>query len=114
MRWLTVILVLVLIATQYPLWFGRGGMLHVYALKKQIAQQRSLNVQLEHRNEALAAEVVDLKTGYSAIEERARYELGMIKGNEQYIQIIGDPINAPPEDVAAVVANSLKTDRPVQ
>ena len=114
MRWLTLALLILLIAIQYPLWLGKGGFLHVYTLKQQIAEQKALNAQLQLRNEALAAEVVDLKTGYSAIEERARYELGMIKGNEQYVQIIGDPVNAPPEDVAAVAANSLKTSKQVQ
>jgi len=114
LRWLTLTLLVLLAAIQYPLWLGKGGWIHVYNLKRQIAEQKTLNAALDRRNEALAAEVVDLKTGYSAIEERARYELGMIKRNEKFVQIIGDPISAPPANVAEIAANSLKINKQTQ
>ena len=87
MRWLTFILVLLLAVLQYPLWFGKGGWLRVQEVGEQVEQQRETNKQLEIRNAGLDAEVKDLKQGYDAIEERARYELGMIKQDEVFVQI---------------------------
>lgn len=79
-----------LIALQYPLWFGNGGVLAVWELKREIAAQREENARLTERNQALAAEVIDLKEGLAAIEERARIELGMIKKGETFYQVIDD------------------------
>jgi cell division protein FtsB len=76
---------------QYPLWFGKGGWLRVWEVDQQIAQQREVNVRLTSRNGALDAEVRDLKQGLEAIEERARSELGMIRQDEIFFQVLDDP-----------------------
>lgn len=90
LRLVTIGLIALLIVLQYPLWFGNGGVLAVRELKKEIAAQREENAKLRERNQALAAEVVDLKQGLAAIEERARVELGMIKKGETFYQVIED------------------------
>lgn len=87
MRWLSVALVGLLVLIQYPLWIGKGGWLRVWEVDRQLTLQREANRKLEVRNAGLDAEVRDLKTGYDAIEERARYELGMIKQDEVFVQI---------------------------
>src|SRR5690348_18108465 len=87
MRWLALALVLLIAALQYPLWLGKGGWLHVREYDRQLAAQREANAKLKMRNEALDADVRDLKTGSEAIEERARAELGMIRHDEVMFQI---------------------------
>jgi cell division protein FtsB len=82
----TFTLALLLALIQYPLWFGKGGWLRVWDLEKQLAQQRLVNSGLESRNQALDSEVQDLRQGLAAIEERARYELGMVRPNEFFVQ----------------------------
>ena len=86
MKWPTWVLVVLLILLQYPLWFGKGGWLRVQELERQLAAQREVNQTLEARNAAHEAEVRDLKTGYEAIEERARHELGLVKEGEVFVQ----------------------------
>jgi cell division protein FtsB len=86
MRWLALVLLALLLALQYPLWFGKGGWLQVRELSAQVQSQKAKNAQLKARNDALDAEVRDLKQGYDAIEERARSELGMIKQDEVFFQ----------------------------
>ena len=86
MRWPTWVLVALLILLQFPLWFGKGGLLRVQELERQLADQREVNQQLEARNASLDAEVRDLKSGYEAIEERARFELGLVKDGEVFVQ----------------------------
>lgn len=80
-------LVVLLLLLQYPLWLGRGGWLRVWEMERQLAAQRELNRGLEARNAGLDAEVRDLKGGYEAIEERARYELGYIRPDEVFVQV---------------------------
>ena len=87
MRWPVFILIALLAALQYPLWFGKGGWLRVWEVNRQLAGQRETNQKLESRNAGLEAEVRDLKTGLDAIEERARFELGLTRPGELYIQI---------------------------
>jgi cell division protein FtsB len=87
MRWPTWILVALIALLQYPLWLGKGGWLRVWDMDRQLAAQREVNQKLESRNAGLDAEVRDLKTGFEAIEERARYELGMIKPGEVFVQV---------------------------
>jgi len=87
MRWPTWVLIALLLGLQYPLWFGKGGLLRVAELERQLTSQREVNQQLEARNASLEAEVRDLKTGYEAIEERARYELGLVKDGEVFVQV---------------------------
>ena len=78
-----------IVAIQYPLWLGKGGWLRVWDVDRQLDTQQDKNARLETRNNALAAEVKDLKQGHEAIEERARYELGMVKNDELFFQIPG-------------------------
>lgn len=87
MRWLSAALVALLVLLQYPLWLGKGGWLRVWEAGRQLQQQQDSNKRLEERNAGLDAEVRDLKQGYEAIEERARFELGMIKQDEVFVQI---------------------------
>jgi len=75
---------------QYDLWFGDGSLTAAWRLEESIVEQQQDNERLQLRNEALAAEVTDLKSGLAAIEERARSELGMIKQGETFVQIIDD------------------------
>lgn len=88
MRLLLIILVLLTTITQYPLWWGKGGWLRVQELERKAASQQETNEALLARNNALQAEVQDLKSGKAAIEERARAELGMIKDGEVFVQIL--------------------------
>ncbi len=94
MRALAVVLVLLIAAVQTPLWFGKGGWLRVWELDRQVDAHRKANEQLRARNAALDAEVRDLKTGYDAIEERARSELGMIRQDEVFYQVVPPPAKA--------------------
>ena len=87
MRWLTVGLLALVALLQYPLWLGKGGWLRVWEYDRQLQQQKEVTRKLEIRNAGLDAEVRDLKQGYDAIEERARFELGMIKQDETFVQI---------------------------
>ncbi|SFM30011.1 cell division protein FtsB [Ectothiorhodospira mobilis] len=93
MRWLTALLLALLLGLQYKLWFGEGGLLEVYELNRALERQRAENRELRSRNEALEAEVRDLKTGLEAIEERARRDLGMIAEDEVFFQVVD------PEDI---------------
>ena len=91
MRGLRIVLVLLLVLLgwlQYRLWFGSGGEREVVQLQEQAARQRHDNTGLQQRNDALAAEVEDLKSGEAAVEERARNELGMIKPGETFYRVI--------------------------
>ncbi|CAG4882717.1 Cell division protein FtsB [Georgfuchsia toluolica] len=87
MRWSTLVLAILILLLQYPLWFGKGGWYRVWDMDRQVAAQRDVNQKLEQRNAALDAEVRDLKSGYDAIEERARYELGLVKEGEVFVQV---------------------------
>ncbi len=88
MRLLGGILAALILLIQYPLWLGDGGWLRVSGIDRQLAAQQAKNGRLEARNTALEAEVRDLKQGLEAIEERARYELGMIKPDEVFFQVV--------------------------
>ncbi|MHB1372256.1 MAG: cell division protein FtsB [Thauera sp.] len=86
MRWPILILIALVILLQYPLWLGKGGWLRVWEVDRQLQAQREENLRLEQRNAGLAAEVNDLKSGNEAIEERARFELGLTRQGEIYVQ----------------------------
>ncbi|MDP8568406.1 cell division protein FtsB [Methylophilus aquaticus] len=88
MRKLTVILIVLIALLQYPLWLGKGSWLRVWQYSQQIEAHAKRNEYYRLRNETLRAEVRDLKQGQSAIEERARSELGMIKEDEVFYQVI--------------------------
>jgi cell division protein FtsB len=103
MRGLRIVLLLLLALLgwlQYRLWFGGGGEREVAQLQAQVANQRHDNAGLQQRNDALAAEVEDLKSGEAAVEERARNELGMIKPGETFYRVIEpeQPAAPPPAD----------------
>lgn len=84
---LALILVLALFAVvQWQLWFGKGGWLRVWQLQAQLEAQRSANASALASNAALAAEIDSLRAGGEAIEERARYQLNMIRGDETFFQ----------------------------
>jgi cell division protein FtsB len=87
-RVLSYTLVAILVALQYPLWLGKGGWVRVWELDRQLAAQKESTARLKARNDALDAEVRDLKQGYEALEERARMELGMIKRDEVFYQVV--------------------------
>jgi cell division protein FtsB len=88
MRLITLGLAALLLLIQYPLWLGKGGWLRVWDLDNQVAAAQKKNDELKARNAKLNSEVHDLREGTGAIEERARYELGMIKEGELFIQIL--------------------------
>ncbi|MEK7737312.1 MAG: cell division protein FtsB [Pseudomonadota bacterium] len=87
MRWPALVLIALIALLQYPLWLGKGGWLRVWEADRQLQAQREVNQKLEQRNAGLDAEVRDLKSGYEAIEERARFELGLIKPDETFVQV---------------------------
>lgn len=88
MKWLLGILIGLFLLIQYALWFGDASIPGSWDLKRQVQAQKEENRELEQRNKTLKAEVLDLKEGKGAIEERARSELGMIKKGETFYQII--------------------------
>jgi cell division protein FtsB len=91
MRWLALVFAVLVGVLQYPMWLGKGGWLQVRELDRQLTALRDGNALLKARNDALDADVRDLKTGYEAIEERARTELGMVKQDEVFFQIQEPP-----------------------
>ena len=87
MRWLALAFVALIVVLQYPMWLGKGGWLQVREFDRQLAAQKEANAKLKVRNDALDADVRDLKAGFEAIEERARSELGMVKQDEVFFQL---------------------------
>lgn len=77
-----------LLLLQYQLWIGNGGIRDVWRLTRAIAAQQQANESQRQRNDALEAEVKDLKSGLEAVEERARRELGMIRDGEVFYQVV--------------------------
>ena len=100
MKLIVAILFVLLIWLQYKLWLGDGGIPEVLELEQEIDTVQSEVNTLQERNKALNAEVMDLKTGIEAIEERARSEMGMIKKGEIYYQVIDTDGVHPVEDAA--------------
>ncbi|HJV76616.1 MAG TPA: cell division protein FtsB [Noviherbaspirillum sp.] len=88
MRLITLSLAILLLLIQYPLWLGKGGWLRVWDLDNQVVAAQQKNEELRARNAKLNSEVRDLREGTGAVEERARYELGMIKEGEIFIQVL--------------------------
>lgn len=88
MKVLAAVLAVLALALQYPLWVGKGGWMRVWELERNLATQHETNARLKSRNDALEAEVRDLKEGNEAIEERARLELGMVKRDETFYQVV--------------------------
>jgi cell division protein FtsB len=93
MRLVTVALVVLLVLIQFPLWWGHGGWLRVHELREELDQQLKKNADEKVRNERIEGEVQDLQNGTAAVEERARYEMGMVKDSEVFVQFVSP--NAP-------------------
>ncbi len=91
---LTQVLLAALVLMQWPLWFGQGGWFHVWRLERELEERREKVQAQREQIEALEAEVRDLKTGLSAVEERARYELGLKRPGEKFFQF-SQPATAP-------------------
>ena len=91
MRAATLILIVLLLLLQYPMWLGKGSWLNAWNLNHQLEVQQQINQQAKMRNSLLDAEVRDLKQGTAAIEERARSDLGMIKRDEVFYQVLENP-----------------------
>ncbi|CAG2127902.1 cell division protein FtsB [Cupriavidus plantarum] len=110
MRLISLLLFILLLAIQYPLWLGKGGWLRVWDLNHQVEEQASRNQSLKLRNAKLEGEVKDLQDGTGAIEERARYELGMVREGEVFVQFVAPapkvsatpPLPPPPNSVAGM------------
>ncbi|MCL5802093.1 MAG: cell division protein FtsB [Gammaproteobacteria bacterium] len=88
MKWLVTILSAMLLSLQYSLWFSDSSLISSWRMKQAIETQLQQNKTLRERNLALDAEVRDLKTGTAAVEERARSELGLIRSEETFYQVI--------------------------
>lgn len=99
MRILALVLAVLILVLQYPMWLGKGGWLRVRELDRQVEAQRQVNSELKARNAALDADVRDLKQGFEAVEERARADLGMIRQDEVFFQL---------PDAAATAASPAK------
>ncbi|CAG9177040.1 cell division protein FtsB [Cupriavidus pampae] len=110
MRLISLLLFILLLAIQYPLWLGKGGWLRVWDLSHHVDEQASRNQSLKLRNAKLEGEVKDLQEGTGAIEERARYELGMVREGEVFVQFVAPapkvsatpPLPPPPNSVAGM------------
>lgn len=105
LRWLALILIAVLIALQVKLWVGDGGMRDLRTIRSRVSEQQTENTKLKQRNDALHADVEDLKHGQDAVEARARSQLGLIKPGEVFYQVVmppsGSSIAAPPPPTTA-------------
>jgi cell division protein FtsB len=88
MKVLWSIMILVILGLQYRLWVGNGSFSEVWSLQEVVADQKALNDVVRERNDRLNAEVLDLKSGFAAIEERARFNLGMIGKNETFYMVV--------------------------
>lgn len=111
MKALTLIFVVLIALLQYPLWLGKGSWLRVWDLSHQLSQQQKNNNALKARNDTLDAEVRDLKSGRAAIEERARSELGMVKQDEVFYQVLEGPMPViVPPPIAPI---ATKADTPI-
>lgn len=109
MKALTLIFVILIALLQYPLWLGKGSWLRVWNIGQQIEYQTSKNAEIKQRNQTVRAEVRDLKQGTAAIEERARSELGMIKEDEVFYQVIDQPLPSVPANRLPVPLTTDKT-----
>jgi cell division protein FtsB len=105
-RAITIALLALLVALQWPVWFGKGGWFKVWERQGEVAKRDAANEERKLRNAAIEADVKDLKDGTGAIEERARQDLGMIKKGEVFVQVLQGPQGerAPPSAAPAAPA----------
>lgn len=94
LKWLALILIALLIGLQIKLWVGDGGMRDLRAIRERVSEQQSENGKLKQRNDALHADVEDLKHGRDAVESRARSQLGLIRPGEVFYQVVTGPVPA--------------------
>ena len=94
LRWIALILIMLLIGLQLKLWSGSNSMRDVDTLRVAVKKQADENSKLVQRNQALGADVLDLKHGDQAVEARARTELGLIKSGEIFYQVVDQPATA--------------------
>lgn len=101
MRRLPLFLLLILVALQWPLW---NGYWELFQTKKSIDEQQKINQELVYRNSALQADIRDLKQGNDAVQERARLQLGMVKSDEVFVQVMDQPsaVGAGPSQTVAI------------
>jgi cell division protein FtsB len=97
LKFVALALFAVLAVLQYKLWIADGGVREMRTLRSQVAEQRKENDELRERNKSLSAEVLDLKKGTVAIEERARTDLGMIGSNETFFQVVPPDLKITPQ-----------------
>lgn len=114
MRLIVVILLVILGLLQYRLWFSPGGLNDVNELEQTKQELTDENEQLSERNASLTAEVIDLQHGLEAVEERARSDMGMIKSDEVFYQIIEDPDVTDLTDLTDVTAGDLLSETPLE
>ncbi|MGO1766733.1 cell division protein FtsB [Advenella sp. S44] len=114
MRLLYLALMVACVAIQYPLWWGEEGWARVTVLQQQLEAQEEKNRALLARNNAMEAEVHDLKTGTDALEDRARIEMRMIKKDETYVQILTPNEPQPEVPVSYEVPGAPKAGKPAQ
>ncbi|OQW39499.1 MAG: cell division protein FtsB [Proteobacteria bacterium SG_bin4] len=107
MKLLSFILLLLIVALQYPLWFGKASWLKVMQVEQEVAAAHANNLALQDRNNKLEAEVNDLKQGLEAIEERARSDLGMIKEGEILFHIVRNNPKTPQSDATQPLSSEL-------
>ena len=84
MKWIIAVLILILIALQYRLWFGEGSFQQAAKLEQEVAKQEMENASLAARNQVLISKIQELKTGTESIEAKAREDMGMIKEGETF------------------------------
>ena len=106
-KWVAAVLTCLAVLLQYRIWLSDDGVREAYRLRQAVAQQSGTNAEHKRRNEQLAAEVADLKSGMTAIEERARTELGMVALGESFYQVVPKVVVAP--IAPAVPADSAPT-----
>ena len=98
LRYFALLLLILLLALEVKLWTGDWSMREVWRLRQRVSEQKVENQKLKQRNEALSAEVQDLKNGSEAIEERARSELGLVKPGETFYQVVEPTADAKKKD----------------
>lgn len=90
MRLFILILLAVLVVFQYDFWFGKNGYMDYKTVQQEIETHKAENVKLSQRNQVIIAEIKDLKEGFNAAQERARWQYELIKPNETFYRIIAD------------------------
>ncbi len=111
LKWLAVVLVVLLALLQYRLWLGEGGLGDLGKVRDRVAVLEAANKPLRDRNARLAAEVVDLKTGLDAIEERGRSDIGMVRADEQFFWVPGAAVESSRQAAQPDLSAALEVSR---